>query len=230
MVLSPQGFGPVRNIVAFTGGDVACCPEFYGKCAELIKNHTGLWNLIETNGYGLTGQNLDYLKDSGVDAFWLDVKAFDSEKHKWLTGCPNERILKLPSEILKRGFVLEVLSLYIPGLVETDELGEIARNLVDVDRSIPFTILAFFPEYKMQNFRSATVEEMVGAYQRAKTAGLENIRLGNMAVFASTDADRAFLEANIGNPRLNLPENLFFSTYRPTAGLFLSSIASRFNY
>jgi hypothetical protein len=30
-VLSPQGFGPARNIVAFTGGDVMCCPEFYGE-------------------------------------------------------------------------------------------------------------------------------------------------------------------------------------------------------
>ena len=30
VVLSPQGYGPARNIVAFTGGDVMCCPEFYG--------------------------------------------------------------------------------------------------------------------------------------------------------------------------------------------------------
>jgi len=197
IVMSPQGFGPVRNIVAFTGGDITCCPEFYGKCTALIKNHTDLWSLIETNGYGLTGQNLDYLKESGVDAFWLDIKAFDLEKHRWLTGCSNERILKLPSEILKRGFVLEVLSLYIPDLVETDDLERIARNLVDVDRAIPFTILAFFPEYKMKNSRSPTVEEMVGAYQRVKATGLENIRLGNLGVFASTQSDQAFLKANV---------------------------------
>jgi len=39
-----------------------------------------------------------------------------TETHKWLTGCSNEHILKLPEGILKRGFVLEVLSLYIPDL------------------------------------------------------------------------------------------------------------------
>ena len=33
----PQGFGPARNIVAFTGGDLACHPEFYAKSAEKIK-------------------------------------------------------------------------------------------------------------------------------------------------------------------------------------------------
>ncbi|MCK5194911.1 MAG: hypothetical protein KAQ71_13950, partial [Desulfobulbaceae bacterium] len=76
IVLSPQGFGPVRNIAGFTGGDLTCCPEFYGECARLIHKHTSLWVLIETNGYGLTPQNLDYLQDSGVDAFWLDIKAY----------------------------------------------------------------------------------------------------------------------------------------------------------
>ncbi|RLG37173.1 MAG: hypothetical protein DRN91_06115, partial [Candidatus Alkanophagales archaeon] len=28
--LGEQGWGPARNITAFTGGDIACCPEFYG--------------------------------------------------------------------------------------------------------------------------------------------------------------------------------------------------------
>ena len=36
ILFSPQGFGPVRNIVAFTGGDVTCCPVFYEECARLI--------------------------------------------------------------------------------------------------------------------------------------------------------------------------------------------------
>jgi pyruvate-formate lyase-activating enzyme len=105
ILFSPQGFGPSRNIVAFTGGDATCCPEFYAECSRLIKAQTKLWVLIETNGYGLSPQNLDYLKESGVDAFWLDIKALDTETHKWLTGCSNEHILKLPEGILKRGFV-----------------------------------------------------------------------------------------------------------------------------
>jgi pyruvate-formate lyase-activating enzyme len=86
VVLSPQGYGPARNIAAFTGGDVMCCPGFYGECARLIKESTGLCVLLETNGYGLTPQNLDYLQTSGVDAFWLDIKAFDSEKQKYTPG------------------------------------------------------------------------------------------------------------------------------------------------
>ncbi|MCP4023015.1 MAG: radical SAM protein [Desulfobacteraceae bacterium] len=193
IVVSPQGLGPARNIVAFTGGDLTCCPEFYGECARLIKKFTDLSVLIETNGYGLTKDNLDYLKTSGVDAFWLDIKAFDAKKHKWLTGCSNENILKLPQQILNHGFVLEVLSLYIPDLIEIDELEKIAKLLAAVDTDICFTILAFFPEYEMQSFKSPSAEDMVRAYQAVKSAGLKNVRLGNTGVFAPTDKDQAYL-------------------------------------
>jgi pyruvate-formate lyase-activating enzyme len=197
IVLSPQGFGPARNIVAFTGGDITCCPEFYGECARLIKKQTKLWVLIETNGYGLTPQNLDCLTENGVDTFWLDIKTFDAEKHKWLTGCANDHILKLPQEIIRRGFVLEVLSLYIPGLVEVDDLVNIAHILAAADADIPFTILAFFPEYRMKDFAPPSAAEMVDAYERLKTVGLTHVRLGNVGVFTRTAADRAFLTENV---------------------------------
>ncbi|MBW2199373.1 MAG: radical SAM protein [Deltaproteobacteria bacterium] len=197
ILLSPQGFGPARNIVAFTGGDLTCCPEFYIECTRLIKTQTKLWVLIETNGYGLTPQNLDHLQASGVDAFWLDIKAHDVKKHKWLTGCSNEHILRLPEEILKRKFTLEVLSLYIPNLVESDELEKIARDLAVIDPAIPFTILAFFPEHQMKDFRSPNTKEMIDAYRKVKSTGLKNIRLGNPGVFVRNDKDRDYLMASI---------------------------------
>ncbi len=197
VLLSPQGFGPARNIVAFTGGDITCCPEFYQECARLIKTQTDLWVLIETNGYGLTPQNLDGLQRSGVDAFWLDIKAHDEKKHAWLTGCSNAHVLRLPEEIIRRGFTLEILSLFIPGLVESDELEKIARDLFAVDPAIPFTILAFFPEHRMKDFRSPNVKEMVEAYTKAKSTGLKNIRLGNPGVFIHNDKDSNYLKANI---------------------------------
>jgi pyruvate-formate lyase-activating enzyme len=45
----PSIYRPGATIVAFTGGDVMCCPEFYGECARLIKANTDLWVLLETN-------------------------------------------------------------------------------------------------------------------------------------------------------------------------------------
>jgi len=190
VVLSPQGFGPARNIVAFTGGDLACQVDFYAQCAELIKLlDKNLWVLFETNGYGLTPKNLDILRSAGVDSFWLDIKAWDENVHIWLTGVSNRWILKTPEEILKRGFVLEVLSLLIPGYVEKDQLIKIASLVKKVDSNIPFTILAFFPEHRMRNTRAPNLNEMLQAYYAVKETGLKNIRLANLGVFVRNEED-----------------------------------------
>ena len=92
---------------------------------------------------------------------------------------------------------MEVLSLYIPGVVETDDLEKTAQLLYAVDSDIPFTVLAFFPEYRMKNYRSPTVNEMVAAYRRVKATGLKNIRLGNLGVFVRTEAEHIFLRENV---------------------------------
>lgn len=186
IVWSPQGWGPARNIVGFTGGDITCRPEFYEECTKLIKKEIDdIWVLIETNGYGLTPENLERLRESGVDSFWLDIKAFDDEIHKKLTGVSNKNILELPYLLKDNDFVFEVLTLYIPGMVEKDQILKIANILRDVDRDIPFTILAFFPSYKLSNLRSPTLYEMIAAYFSVKPV-LNNVRLGNIGTFVNT--------------------------------------------
>jgi len=74
--------GPARNIIAFTGGDLACQPEFHYLTSEEIKGQReGLCVLFEANGYGFTPTNLYRLKAYGSDAFWLDIKAYDNVKY-----------------------------------------------------------------------------------------------------------------------------------------------------
>ena len=42
-----------------------------------------------------------------------------------------------------------------------------------------------------------SVKKMVEAYQRIKETGLQNIRLGNLGVFARTEADQQYLIDNV---------------------------------
>ena len=201
--LSPQGWGPARNIVAFTGGDLACQPEFYAKSAELIKERNkNVWVLFETNGYGLTPNTLDVFQQAGIDSFWLDIKAYHEEVHRRLTGVSNSQILKLPEAMKERGFVVEVLSLYIPGWVETDQIANIARELAAVDAEIPFTILAFFPEYKMRDVPSPAMWQMIEAYSAARDAGLRKIKLGNLHLFVHTHEEYEMVEMIVGRESL----------------------------
>jgi len=199
ILLSEQGFGPARNIVAFTGGDIICHVDFYTQASEEIKkNCKNMWVLIETNGYGLTPENLNRLRDSGVDSFWLDIKAYDGEVYQKLCGTTNEWILKTPHEILKRDFILEVLTLFIPGWVEDDQILKISKLLYTLNPNIPLTILAFFPAYKMMNVKPPVLSDMVRVYKRVKEIGLENIKLGNYGVFIKTNEDLEFFMKEIG--------------------------------
>jgi len=199
ILLSPQGFGPARNIVGYTGGDLGCCVDFYVDLTRKIKTKSPeLWILYETNGYGLTSTNLKKLREAGVDSFWLDIKAFDPVIHKKLCGVDNHRILDLPKQVQQFGFQLEVLSLFIPRWVETDQLSKIALLLAEVNREIPFTLLAFFPEYRMMNTRSPNTVEMIESYHAVKKAGLKNVRIGNIGVFAKTETDYELLKRETG--------------------------------
>ena len=177
-------WGPARNIVSFTGGDLACQPEFYVMATELVKElDRDLWAMFETNGHGLTPGNLDLLKEAGMDSFWLDIKAYDDGVHRRLTGCSNERILGLPLEIVERSFTLEVSTVYIPGWVEADQIREIARSLARVDPDIPYGIIAFFPENELKDVPSPSYRQMVEAFKASRDGGLRNVRLGNIGRF-----------------------------------------------
>ena len=192
IVLSPQGFGPARNIVAFTGGDLTCRPDYYASVSEKIKEVTNgkLWVLIETNGYALTRQNLEVLKAGQIDSYWLDIKAYDNKVYKKLCGTSNTTVLESVGHIVDLDFVLEVLTLYIPGYVETDQHIQIARLIADIDSEIPTSLLAFFPTYKLKDNPSPTFDQMIASYSAMKEQGISNLRLGNLGVFAKTPEEQ----------------------------------------
>jgi pyruvate-formate lyase-activating enzyme len=199
VVLGPQGFGPARNIVAFTGGDIACRADYYAEATRRIKEAApDLWVLLETNGFGLTPANLDLLAEAGLDAFWLDIKAYDPDTYRQLCGTAIETVLQAPAEIVRRGFTLEVLTVYVPGWVETGQIRRIAALVAEADPTTPYTVLAFFPAYHLRDVPPPTLEQMLAAYQVAREEGLEHVKLGNPRVFARTEADWETLVQAVG--------------------------------
>jgi len=204
VVLSPQGYGPARNIVSFTGGDLFCRPEFYAKAFRLIKREApDMWIHIETNGWGLTPKNLEVLVSAGLDSVWLDMKALRSDVYRELCGTDNDRVLQLPAAIKDAGLVLEIVLLYIPGYVEEDQLEGFAQLIAEVDPYTPVTLIAFFPEYTMVGARSPSLEEMLRGY-RALRKRLHRVRLGNVSVFCRDEECLRKLVDEIGRENVAL--------------------------
>lgn len=202
VLLSPQGYGPARNIISFTGGDLYCRPEYYIKTFKLIKKETDLWIHIETNGYGLIPNNLEALYSAGLDSIWLDMKAYDKNVYKELCGTYNSWILELPQKIIDMDIILEIVLIYIPNFVDQKEMDKFGKLLSDINRDIPITLLAFFPEYMMRGFRTPSYEEMINAYRILEEYGLRNIRLGNIHIFCKTDAEIKKLINEIGRDKI----------------------------
>ena len=89
----------------------------------------------------------------------------------------------------------EVLTVYIPNFVEKDQFEKIAKMLVDLDENIPFHILAFFPEYKLMDYRAPTLNEILDTYLTVKKIGLNKVKIGNLGVFIKNEAEmNKFLE------------------------------------
>ncbi|MFX1339064.1 MAG: radical SAM protein [Promethearchaeota archaeon] len=200
ITLSPQGLGPARNIIAFTGGDIACQANFYAEVSHKIKKVCNkIWVLLETNGYGLTPKNLDLFQKAGLDSYWLDIKAYDEDIYKTLCGTSNKTVLKSPKEILSRNFILEILTVYIPGLVEIEQFEKIAQLIAELDENLPFHILAFFPQYKLKDFRPPTLNEILDTYKMVKNLGLKKVRIGNIGIFAKKEEELKTLIRTVGS-------------------------------
>ncbi|MFX0091570.1 MAG: radical SAM protein [Candidatus Hodarchaeota archaeon] len=197
--LSVQGWGPARNIIAFTGGDLLCRPEFYVEVTEKIKNASSnkLHVLLETNGYALTPNNLETFNNGGIDGFWLDIKAYEEDVYRRLCGTSNRSVLESVPLAVDLGFTVEILTLYIPKWVETDQHVKIAELIAEIDPNIPTTILAYFPTYKM-SVRSPRLGEMMRSYAAMKNIGLKQLRMGNIGVFARSQKDIDLLVSIFG--------------------------------
>lgn len=205
ILFSPQGYGPARNIVSFTGGDLYCKPDFYVKTFKLIKKEIpDIWIHIETNGYGLVRENLELYYSAGLDSIWLDMKAFNEDSYRKLCGTTNKWILEVPILAHELGLVLEIVLLYIPNFVELNQMEKFAKYISNIDKDIPVMLLAFFPEYMLVGFRKPTYNEMVSAYKILKKHGLGNVKLSNLGVFCKDYNEILELAREIGKDAIGL--------------------------
>jgi pyruvate formate lyase activating enzyme len=80
-----------------------------------------------------------------------------------------------------RGFWLEVVTLLIPGLNDSDEeVRDIARFLGSVSPDIPWHVTAFHPDYRMTDRHGTPVRTVLRAAERGRAEGLRYVYAGNI--------------------------------------------------
>src|SRR6201989_895135 len=131
-----------------------------------------------SNGNG-TPQVLDYLRP-WIDLYKVDLKSFDDRHYHELGGRIGP-ILETIRSLYQMGIWLEIVTLLIPGFNDSDdELRKLTDFVASVSPDIPWHVTAFHADYKMQDQRDTTVEDLLHAVEIGQNAGLHYIYAGNL--------------------------------------------------
>lgn len=138
----------------------------------------GLRCAYVSNG-NATPEVLKWIRPS-VDAYKVDLKGFNDRHYRELGGV-LENVKSTIRMLKEMGFWVEIVTLLVPGFNDdTDELKAMAGFLADVDVLMPWHITAFHSDYKMDENRSTTTEDLLKAGEIATAAGMRYVYLGNM--------------------------------------------------
>jgi len=163
-------YGSIPEELLITGGEPTISKRYLLNLITL-SSEMGFKNIVLcTNGYGI-GVDAMYGEDlaaSGLSEAQLDIKAYDSQLHLWYTGKSNAPVLKSAKNLIDAGIDLIVQTVYIPGIVEEDEIRKIASFLAGINPEIRYRINQFEPRFSHEKIaRSPTEEEVIAAYEAA---------------------------------------------------------------
>jgi pyruvate formate lyase activating enzyme len=116
----------------------------------------------------------------------FDIKTWDERLHFALCGVSNRWTLanfqRLAGSIPKRPDppFLIASTLLVPGYVDEREVAQIAAFIASLDRDIPYSLLAFFPQFQMQDLPPTSKKQAHACLEAAKSEGLRRVKIGNL--------------------------------------------------
>jgi len=151
--------------------------EYVYDIARLASSHN-LKNIFVSNGF-MTGESLDMV-ELFLDAANIDLKSFSDKTYKEKIGGRLKPVLDNIIIMKEKDIWVEVTTLIIPGINSSvQELKSIANFLVDIDKSMPWHISAYYPQYK-SDLPATGTGLIEGAIEIGKKAGLKYVYGGNI--------------------------------------------------
>jgi pyruvate formate lyase activating enzyme len=177
---------PHTYCVCYFGGDPAAQMP-HALAASRLLAERGIVVCWETNGTAhprLMNRALDLSLTTG-GCVKFDLKAFDENLHRALTGASNGRTLENFAQAAARFDErpdpppVVASTLLVPGYMDADEVGRIARFIADLNPEIPYALLGFAPHFLFPDLPCTSVRHAEDAEAAARAAGLTTVRVGN---------------------------------------------------
>ncbi|HEX9934863.1 MAG TPA: AmmeMemoRadiSam system radical SAM enzyme, partial [bacterium] len=139
----------------------------------------GLKNVFVTNGY-FSQESLEAIAPF-MDAANVDLKAFRDSTYKENCGARLEPVLETIRRMRALGIWVEVTTLLIPGLNDSDgELKDIADFVFGVDPDMPWHVSRFYPTYRLSDCPPTPPDAVRKARDIGLRAGLRFVYTGNL--------------------------------------------------
>lgn len=157
---------PFIRGITVSGGECMLQPEFLTELFRLAKAEK-LTTLIDSNG---TIPFWEYPELLAVtDGVMLDIKAFDKEEHKKVTGAGNDRVLQNAVWLAEHKKLYEVRAVIVPDLYDTEKsISQMGEFLAPYLKYQPFRI-------KIIAYRPMGVREEYSHYQVPGQAYLQQL-------------------------------------------------------
>lgn len=166
------------RIIAYTYTEPAVYWDYARDIAKVAQD-AGLANLFVTNGFW-SSQGLKGMLPL-MDGANVDLKAFSDETYRNYFGARLKPVLETITAMRAAGVWVEVTTLVIPGLNDSDEeLQAIAQFLVSVDCEMPWHVSRFYPAYRLMDREATSTERLHRARQIGLAAGLKYVYVGNL--------------------------------------------------
>jgi pyruvate formate lyase activating enzyme len=183
------------SAVHFMGGEPTVSDSLQDMLRFVKKEMGVMTKLGHTNGSRLDLECLD--------AANVGLKAWDEDVHRFITGIGKKRIYDNFERAAENGISLSANLIYIPGLVDIDQVEGVAQFLSSFD-GIPFHIMGYIP-VPGQPYRRPSAEEMEEARKTAEKY-LGDVKYSHLSpeeVLSANKDDRFDVKviAGMGSPR-----------------------------
>jgi len=181
---------PDTSCICFFGGDPGPQLPFALRVVESArkKNPEKILRICwETNG----GVNPAWLKkmtrisiESG-GCLKMDLKAWNPGTHRALCGWDNKRVLENFARVaeLTAGRAdpppLVASTPLVPGYIDEKEVAGIARFIAGLNPDIPYALLAYAPQFIMDDSPTTSAAQAEACLKAATDAGLKRVRIAN---------------------------------------------------
>ncbi len=122
--------------VLFEGQEASLDPQM-PMIAEALHRKLGTTNVLLTNAYQMP--DLQH-----IDKVSIGLKAFSADLHRDYTSESNKFILENFKKIYRSGISMMAETVLIPGYIDHEEIGKIAKFIATVDPNIRYQIDAYF--------------------------------------------------------------------------------------